>query len=687
MPIDFNNAPPQREPKEDSNQAPQDPIQAFAEKLAEHGLDPGGIIADGELHRLGKKKACWYVFFQGDICGAAFGDWQKGIKGTWCSVSEGTLTYKQREKYRKDMEAAKAIRKAQEKKNHAQAKIIAKKEWGAAMPVIGMAHSYLEKKGVNSHHLRVDKKDRLLIPSIDGNKEIHSLQYIKPNGDKKYQPLGARKGFFFEFEGAQGNNKLYICEGYSTGASIHEATGATVICAFDSGNLPRVAKVIREIFPSHYITIAADDDRHVPGNPGVTKAKEAALDIGVPFVWPVFQNVDPGDKPPTDFNDLFAMEGPTAVVAQLVKTGVEAERQIIPPFMENSTALTSWLIKKPAPRKYILTLNGVGFMPKGVVGVLAATGGTGKTFFLMSLAQAFATGGSFGPIKAPKPLKTLCIFGEDDQDELGRRFWDICKGKPSKNLYAASVYGEVGPLMKMDGKNPVRADGFYWLDETIKGHPGVDVVILDPKSRFYGLEENNNDHGTQWVGCLETLRKRYNTNILFAAHTAEDKAGKLSQAMNRGASSVVDGCRWQAGMIPMDKNTADYYRITDPHNFVIFDAPKNNYSPRGSHPLYFKRGEGGVLEYTTLQNTELSEMANTLHGLLKDDKGLYTLYALGEGSQTKEIANTMKENHSSFERTKSYKDITDFMVKKGVAKWIKTGTGNSNKTVLDIIKK
>ena len=30
-------------------------------------------------------------------------------------------------------------------------------------------------------------------------------------------------------------------EGYSTGATIHAATGATVVCAFNAGNMPDVA--------------------------------------------------------------------------------------------------------------------------------------------------------------------------------------------------------------------------------------------------------------------------------------------------------------------------------------------------------------------------------------------------------------------------------------------------------------
>ena len=75
-----------------------------------------------------------------------------------------------------------------------------------------------------------------------------------------------------------------ICEGYATGASIHEATGHAVICAMNSGNLSEVAKAARELWPQREIIVAADDDQFTDGNPGLTKATAAARSIGAR--WP-----------------------------------------------------------------------------------------------------------------------------------------------------------------------------------------------------------------------------------------------------------------------------------------------------------------------------------------------------------------------------------------------------------------
>ena len=51
-----------------------------------------------------------------------------------------------------------------------------------------------------------------------------------------------------------------VCEGYATGASIHEATGYCVHVAFNAGNLISVAKTIRQQHSESKIFIAADDD-------------------------------------------------------------------------------------------------------------------------------------------------------------------------------------------------------------------------------------------------------------------------------------------------------------------------------------------------------------------------------------------------------------------------------------------
>ncbi len=58
-----------------------------------------------------------------------------------------------------------------------------------------------------------------------------------------------------------GGDHVYLCEGFSTGATIAEATGATVICAFNAESLPKVARVLKGLYLGRKISIATDNDQ------------------------------------------------------------------------------------------------------------------------------------------------------------------------------------------------------------------------------------------------------------------------------------------------------------------------------------------------------------------------------------------------------------------------------------------
>ena len=192
------------------------------------------------------------------------------------------------------------------------------------------------------------------------------------------------------------------------------------------------------------------------------------------------------------------------------------------PLIPELTLVKGRLTTEPPEPRALLTYNEKPLLIRGVIGGLMATGGTGKSFFLLQLAYAMADGGNFGPLRAQEPLKVLVLAGEDPQEEVDRRLWKIGAGDFPDGLHVASVVGSnVGPLMHLDKNNPVTAPGWDWLRETIKSHEDLDVLVIDPKSRFYGLNENNNDDGTAWIACLESLSKEFGLTILFSHHVSK----------------------------------------------------------------------------------------------------------------------------------------------------------------------
>ena len=143
------------------------------------------------------------------------------------------------------------------------------------------------------------------------NRELHSLQYIGADGDKRFLTGGRVTGCYFSIGSMKDAAALCIAEGFATGASIHEATGRPVAVAFNAGNLLPVAKALRAKHPDLSLIICADDDAGTGGNPGLTKATEAAQEVSGLLAVPDF-GPDRKDGA-TDFNDLAAAQGPEAV--------------------------------------------------------------------------------------------------------------------------------------------------------------------------------------------------------------------------------------------------------------------------------------------------------------------------------------------------------------------------------------
>lgn len=175
------------------------------------------------------------------------------------------------------------------------------------------------------------------------------MQFIKGNGKKRFLADGRTTGGTFQIPAANANAcALYIVEGYATGASVHMATGAAVLVAFNTGNLLQAAKMARKIDPERSIIICADDDRQTKGNPGLTKATEAARSINAHLAIPRFTNPEGN----TDFNDLHAVEGLDAVKACLAEAtsacqAIEQEMPAPIPFANEPPPIDPDIVPEP----------------------------------------------------------------------------------------------------------------------------------------------------------------------------------------------------------------------------------------------------------------------------------------------------------------------------------------------------
>ena len=284
----------------------------FRQVITAAGLEaPDVIHDDGAIHRFstsGRRgdTSAWYVLHADGIAAGSCGCWKAGLQFTWCAKSDSAMTAAELADHRQRVKAMKAQRDADEAARQAHEADNAGTRWQAAGPAAG--HPYLVRKGIEPHGIRQDSA--LLIPLRDTAGKLHSLQTITPDGEKRFK--GRMKGCYFAM-GSKPAGRLVICEGFATGASIHEATGWPVAVAFNAGNVGPVAAALHKAYPALTLVMAADDDHLTPDNPGLVAARQAALAVGGLVVAPQF----PADRPPkaTDFNDLGTLAGHDVVRA------------------------------------------------------------------------------------------------------------------------------------------------------------------------------------------------------------------------------------------------------------------------------------------------------------------------------------------------------------------------------------
>jgi putative DNA primase/helicase len=292
----------------------RDATEQFRDAIRSAGFTPPDMIdADGKLHRFASNgkhgdDAGWYALHDDGIPAGAFGDWRSGFSQTWRADIGRTLTPAEDAAHRAKAEAIRRAREAETVRQRAKAAKKAAAIWNSTMPASDN-HPYLTRKGIKAHGTQLHN-GAIVVPLRDGG-DLHSLQFIDADGDKKFLTGGRKSGCYFSIGTMNDPAVLCIAEGFATGASIHEATGYPVVVAFDAGNLQPVARVLRAKFPDLELIVCADDDAATEGNPGMTKATEAARFVGGVVAIPDFGPNRP--KEATDFNDLATHRGAEAV--------------------------------------------------------------------------------------------------------------------------------------------------------------------------------------------------------------------------------------------------------------------------------------------------------------------------------------------------------------------------------------
>ncbi|RPV83063.1 zincin-like metallopeptidase domain-containing protein [Pseudomonas aeruginosa] len=334
------------------NQARQEPAMEpkveFAQAMKEAGLVVEGDhpIMDGKWHRVPVEGGS-----KGNTSGAYRGfELKPGEKGVPAGTIQNHRTgfqtnwkakgyaLNEGEKAAFQAEAAKRQVEREQERQATQARAVkAIGEMLAIAPAAPAEHTYLSNKQVRPGDLKVVPNDTtglpadsiiligktakeskalreanpdnlvftagdLLLTAQDADGQLKAVQSVRANGTKMFAK-GTEKHQNFHVVGGAGLEALetapaiVIGEGYATADTLSQSLGYATVAAFDSGNLPHVAKQLREKFPDKPFVIAGDNDLHqelLDGkNPGRTKAQEAAKAVDGKAIFPIFA---PGEQ-------------------------------------------------------------------------------------------------------------------------------------------------------------------------------------------------------------------------------------------------------------------------------------------------------------------------------------------------------------------------------------------------------
>lgn len=157
-------------------------------------------------------------------------------------------------------------------------------------------HPYMSDRGLDGQWLvngePIMGRDRsviqpgelLLVPAYkaegDGSMLVN-VQKIKANKEKRPIYGGDMAAVYHKLDGHQ--KLIAIAEGYATGVTVNQVTGATTYCAFNTGNLAAVSAWVADQHPGVPVVFFADNDEH---GAGLRYAKDAAAPLGATVALP-----------------------------------------------------------------------------------------------------------------------------------------------------------------------------------------------------------------------------------------------------------------------------------------------------------------------------------------------------------------------------------------------------------------
>ncbi len=246
----------------------------------------------------------------------------------------------------------------------------------------------------------------------------------------------------------------------------------------------------------------------------------------------------------------------------------------------------------------------------GTVGLLAGTGGVGKSILGLQIATAVASGRPVAGWQAFTPAVSgpvVYVAAEDPAEVIHRRVHAVAAVEPwvkdsadALELYSLADAPGALRVMLASKSRPAPNKRAQALVRALAQDRRL--LILDPLRRAHGLNELDSDAMTSLLDFFADVAVASGCAILLLHHTSQSAtfAGISDALAARGSTAITDGCRFVATLRGMSQSEANALSIDDTRKrlYARLEIPKCSYSPPpGEGWCWLVRGQGGVLSY------------------------------------------------------------------------------------------
>ena len=357
---------------------------------------------------------------------------------------------------------------------------------------------------------RYDEIKQIELPKgsrIDGNNVVIDIydpiqrkkvntQTIFPNGFKKFEK-GKKSDNCCAVINGPIKGTVYLAEGFATSVSVSMATKRPAVFCLSSGNLPKVAKILIDMYPDTNFIVAADNDAA-----GIEAAKKTGLLYKAP------KTTD------HDWNDEYIKNGPSSVKNELKK--IKQKKPLVKLIGDFEFKPTEWLIENLIERNAFAMCFG--------------SPAAGKTFLTLDMALCVATGRAFHENYVAQG--TVFYISGEGHNGFARRAAAWCQ---ENNVDIKSV-----PMFKTTRSVIITdPDAMNELTQIIEDMTDIygqpKMIVIDTLARAMGAaDENSSKEVGEAIRIIDDLKDEYECTVLAVHHT-----GHSNKERARGSSALL----------------------------------------------------------------------------------------------------------------------------------------------------